>query len=67
MMPYNKEEIIMNDTTTVPISEKYVLTIKEASCFFCIGENKLRRLAAEAHSGLGRHERKPNLDKALPV
>ena len=47
MMPYNKEEIIMNDTTTVPISEKYVLTIKEASCFFCIGENKLRRLAAE--------------------
>lgn len=35
----------MNDTN-IPASEKYVLTIKEAACYFGIGENKLRRLAA---------------------
>ena len=29
----------------VPISEKYTLTIKEASAYFSIGEKKLRRLA----------------------
>lgn len=28
-----------------PISEKYTLTVKEASEYFGIGENKLRRLA----------------------
>lgn len=31
----------------VPISEKYTLTIEEASKYFRIGENKLRRLAEE--------------------
>lgn len=36
----------MNDTN-IPASEKYVLTIKEAARYFGIGENKLRRLAAE--------------------
>lgn len=36
----------MNDTN-IPINEKYILTIKEASLYFGIGENKLRRLAAE--------------------
>ena len=35
----------MNDTNK-PVSEKYVLTIKEAARYFGIGENKLRRLAA---------------------
>lgn len=35
----------MNDTN-IPVSEKYVLTIKEAARYFGIGENKLRRLAA---------------------
>ena len=33
--------------STVPIGEKYTLTIKEAARYFGIGENKLRRLAAE--------------------
>lgn len=36
--------------STVPISEKYSLTIKEASKYFGIGENKLRRLAVENHT-----------------
>ncbi len=31
----------------VPIWEKYTLTIEEASRYFRIGENKLRRLAEE--------------------
>lgn len=31
----------------IPIWEKYTLTIKEASKYFRIGENKLRRLAEE--------------------
>ncbi len=34
----------MND---VPIWEKYTLTIEEASKYFRIGENKLRKLAEE--------------------
>lgn len=33
--------------TDVPIWEKYTLTIEEASKYFRIGENKLRRLAEE--------------------
>ncbi len=33
--------------STVPIGEKYTLTIKEAARYFGIGENKLRRLVAE--------------------
>ena len=32
----------------VPISEKYMLTMKEASEYFGIGENKLRRFAEES-------------------
>ena len=31
----------------VPIGEKYTLTIEEASKYFRIGENKLRKLAEE--------------------
>lgn len=31
----------------VPVYEQYTLTIKEAACYFRIGENKLRRLAEE--------------------
>nr|CDF47222.1 excisionase [Clostridioides difficile] len=31
----------------VPVWEKYTLTIEEASKYFRIGENKLRRLAEE--------------------
>ena len=33
------------NTSDVPIWEKYTLTIEEASKYFRIGENKLRRLA----------------------
>ena len=31
----------------IPVWERYTLTIEEASCYFRIGENKLRRLAEE--------------------
>ena len=31
----------------IPVWEKYTLTIEEASKYFRIGENKLRRLAEE--------------------
>ncbi len=37
----------MKYAIAVPISEKYTLTIKEASRYFGMGENKLRRLANE--------------------
>lgn len=37
----------MKYSTAVPINEKFTLTVKEASRYFGIGENKLRRLAAE--------------------
>ena len=33
--------------TVVPVSEKYMLTIREASIYFSIGEKKLRRLAED--------------------
>lgn len=33
--------------TDIPIWERYTLTIEEASNYFRIGENKLRRLAEE--------------------
>lgn len=33
--------------TDIPIWERYTLTIEEASTYFRIGENKLRRLAEE--------------------
>ena len=32
---------------TLPLSQKYMLTIKEASVYFIIGMKKLRRLAEE--------------------
>lgn len=31
----------------IPIESKYVLTIEEAAAYFRVGENRLRRLAAE--------------------
>lgn len=33
--------------TEIPISEKYMLTIKEASAYFNIGIKKMRRLAED--------------------
>ena len=35
------------ESTDVPIWEKYTLTIEEASKYFRIGKNKLRKLAEE--------------------
>ncbi len=31
----------------IPIWKKYALTIEEASCYFGIGENKLRKLISQ--------------------
>lgn len=35
------------NNTDIPVWEKYTLTIDEASKYFRIGENKLRKLAEE--------------------
>ncbi len=32
---------------SIPVSEKFLLTVKEASMYFNIGENKLYRIATE--------------------
>ena len=37
----------METNADVPVWEKYTLTIGEASKYFRIGENKLRKLAEE--------------------
>lgn len=37
----------MDNQNDVPIWEKYTLTIEEASKYFRIGENKLRKFAEE--------------------
>ncbi|OJT84237.1 excisionase [Clostridioides difficile] len=37
----------MSNVYEVPVWEKYTLSIEEASKYFRIGENKLRRLAEE--------------------
>lgn len=37
----------MNDEITVPVWEKYTLTVQEAAAYFRIGENKLRRIISE--------------------
>lgn len=37
----------MKYSTVVPINEKFTLSIKQAAQYFSLGENKLRRLAAE--------------------
>lgn len=34
-------------TIAVPLSEKYMLSIREAACYFNIGVKKMRRLAEE--------------------
>ena len=46
MAPIGKGAKSMNNTD-VPIWEKYTLTIEEASKYFRVGENKLRKLAEE--------------------
>ena len=37
----------MSNVHDIPVWEKYTLTIEEASRYFRIGENKLRRLREE--------------------
>ena len=39
---------MMNEKIDIPVWERYTLTIEEASRYFRIGENKLRRLAEES-------------------
>ena len=34
-------------TNAIPVGEKYMLTIREAACYFNIGVKKMRRLAEE--------------------
>ena len=36
-----------NENVTMPVSEKYMLTIREASVYFNIGVKKMRRLAED--------------------
>ena len=43
----NYQDTYKTSDIHVPISEKYTLTIEEASKYFRIGENKLRKLAEE--------------------
>lgn len=47
MEKINYQEQYRINNVGVPISEKYTLTIEEASKYFRIGENKLRKLAEE--------------------
>ena len=41
----------MNEKIDIPVWEKYTLTIEEASRYFTIGQNKLRRLVEENRHG----------------
>ena len=41
------EEVRLMNDCDVPVWKKYTLTIEEASRYFRIGENKLRRLAEQ--------------------
>ena len=43
----NKHSVAESGKTVVPISEKYMLTINEASEYFSIGVKKMRRLAED--------------------
>ncbi len=42
-----ENQIYSLNSNDVPIWQKYLLTIEEASKYFRIGENKLRKLAEE--------------------
>jgi excisionase family DNA binding protein len=44
------DEVMKKEADKVPVWEKYTLTIAEASDYFNIGENKLRRFLSE-HKG----------------
>ena len=36
-----------NNVSTIPLWEKYTLTVEEAARYFRIGENKLRKIAED--------------------
>ncbi len=38
---------VENENVTMPVSEKYMLTIREASVYFNIGVKRMRRLAED--------------------
>lgn len=42
---------MMNEKIDIPVWEKYTITIEEASRYFTIGQNKLRRLVEENRHG----------------
>ena len=46
------EMISEEKTITMPVSEKYLLTIREAAVYFNIGIKKMRRLAEDNLGGL---------------
>ena len=45
-----EETEVKSRTIKLPIGEKYLITLREASAYFNIGEKKIRRLA-EDHMG----------------
>ena len=47
----------MNEKIDIPVWEKYTLTIEEASRYFTIGQNKLRRLVEENRHGRSEERR----------
>lgn len=42
-----RNNVVENENVTMPVSEKYMLTIREASVYFNIGVKKMRRLAED--------------------
>ena len=45
-----RNNAVGNENATMPVCEKYMLTIREASVYFNIGVKKMRRLA-EGNTG----------------
>ena len=43
----------------VPVSEKFMLSIREASAYFSIGTKKMRRLAEDNIGGIRSMQREP--------
>ena len=50
----------MSNAQDIPVWEKYTLTIEEASKYFRIGENKLRRLAEASRCAMRRWTTTPS-------
>ena len=42
-----RNNAVGNENVTMPVCEKYMLTIREASVYFNIGVKKMRRLAED--------------------